>query len=252
MKVHYKILSKKPSDNTATRTSSFIKNENIRSARKSSKFNSASDFPQKHNSNNNSNISNNNSFYEALNMILQNKETDININANPNNSHITFNNNKAKEFSFDSLNTSEFENKEMSIEHIYRPIEKNIIKSGNNLMKIVNKNSKINSELPNIVELAEEDAISINSKDTNKTTIVSNNNNININIKNAFFNAKNIINNNNEQNQIFNFIKNNYETSIKKNRYNYVKLTPIKKKKNNLKIQIYQIFQMKISTKQKN
>ena len=232
MQVHNKILSKKPSDNTATRTSSFIKNDNIKSAHKSSKFNSASDIPQKHNSNNNSNISNNNSFYEALNMILQNKNTNTNTDNNSKNNGqlLTLNKNKIKEFSFDSLNTSEFDNKEMTMEHISTPIEKNIIKSGNILMKIVNKNNKNKSELPNIVELAEEDIISINSKDTNKTTIVSNNCN-NINIKNAFFNAKKIINENTEQNLIFNFIKNKYETSIKKNKNNYVKLTPIKKNK---------------------
>ena len=232
MKETNKNLSKKPSDNNTTRNSSFIKNDNnnnnIKSARKSSKNNSTSEARL----NLNHSHTNNNSFYEALNIILEN-----NNNSTINNIQEDYNNNtqimskskEVKEFSFDSLNTSEFDNSEITIEHISTPVEKNIIKKGNILMKIENNsNIKNKSVLPNIVELAEEDLISINSKDTNKTAIVSNNYN-NYDTKNAFYKAKNVINESNEQFKIYSFIKNNYETSIKKNKDKYVKLTPIKK-----------------------
>ena len=233
MKTNTNILSKKPSDNTTTGNSSFIKNDNIKTIHKSSKFNSASDVPIK------INISNsNNSFFEALNMILQNK------NSNSNSINNTNDNKSIKEISFDSLNTSEFDNsKEITMDHISTPVVKNIIKVGNTLMKIGGKNFKNKSELPNIVELEEEDLISVNSynKDSNKTTIKSINY-INcdsnyINNKNkAFYNAKEVINQNNEDNEqikIFNFIKNKYETSIKKEKEKnkYFEITPIKKNK---------------------
>ena len=231
MKTNTNILSKKPSDNTTTGNSSFIKNDNIKTIHKSSKFNSASDVPIK------INISNsNNSFFEALNMILQNKNSNSNSISNTND------NKSIKEISFDSLNTSEFDNsKEITMDHISTPVVKNIIKVGNTLMKIGGKNFKNKSELPNIVELEEEDLISVNSynKDSNKTTIKSINY-INcdsnyINNKNkAFYNAKEVINQNNEDNEqikIFNFIKNKYETSIKKEKEKdkYFEITPIKK-----------------------
>ena len=235
MKVNNNILCKKPSDNTTTRNSSFIRNDNNIINHMSNKFNSNSDSQIKINNNSNNN------FFEALNMILENNNLKSNSKVNNNNKNI-------KEISFESLNTSEFDNnKEITIEHLNSPIEKNIIKSGNILMKIGSKNGKNKSELPNIVELEEEDIISVNSynKELNKTTIKSNNymyldiNHIN-NKKKAFYNAKQDINRNienNEQNEVFNFIKNKYETRIEKNKNEYVKLTPIKKsiiKKNNI------------------
>ena len=231
MQEHNKILSKKPSDNTTTRTSSFIKNDNnnnnnIKSARKSSRFNSTSDPPLKLNHNN----TNNNSFYDALNIILENNNSNKNTLEYYNEQQILSSNKQSKEFSFDSLNTSEFDSNEITFDHISTPVEKNIIKNGNILMKIETNNNKNKSGLPNIVELAEEDLISINSKDTNKTVFISNNY-INFDKKNAFYNAKKVIRENNEQYKIFNFIKNKYETSIKKNKEKYVKLTPIKKNK---------------------
>ena len=231
MQEYNKILSKKPSDNTTTRTSSFIKNDNnnnnnIKSARKSSRFNSTSDPPLKLNHNN----TNNNSFYDALNIILENNNSNKNTLEYYNEQQILSSNKQSKEFSFDSLNTSEFDSNEITFDHISTPVEKNIIKNGNILMKIETNNNKNKSGLPNIVELAEEDLISINSKDTNKTVFISNNY-INFDKKNAFYNAKKVIRENNEQYKIFNFIKNKYETSIKKNKEKYVKLTPIKKNK---------------------
>ena len=214
--------SKKPSDNNTTRNSSYIKNDNIKSTRKSSKYNSTSEAPLKLNHSN----TNNSSFYDSLNIYLEN----VNNNQEEYDNIQNLSKSKdVKEFSFDNLNTSEFDDSEITIEHISTPVKKNIIKKGNILMKIENNNNnKIISVLPNIVELAEEDLISINSKDTNKTAIVSNNYN-NYDTKNAFYKAKNVINESNEQFKIYSFIKNNYETSIKKNKDKYVKLTPIKK-----------------------
>ena len=147
MKVNNNILCKKPSDNTTTRNSSFIRNDNNIINHMSNKFNSNSDSQIKINNNSNNN------FFEALNMILENNNLKSNSKVNNNNKNI-------KEISFESLNTSEFDNnKEITIEHLNSPIEKNIIKSGNILMKIGSKNGKNKSELPNIVELEEEDLI---------------------------------------------------------------------------------------------
>ena len=159
-----KYLSKKPSDNNTTRNSSYIKNDNIKSTRKSIKYNSETLLKLNHSNTNNS------SFYDALNIILENNNQE-----EYDNTQVLSKTKEIKESSFDNLNTSEFDDSEITIEHISTPVEKNIIKKGNMLLKIENNKNKNISILPNIVELAEEDLISINSKDTNKTTIVSNN-----------------------------------------------------------------------------